>query len=98
MMTAPRDNGTAEEAAAVPPPHHVQASAEPAPPERIMVALIPKAGQELQQLHGRTGLSMTDIVNRAIALYGFIETQLAAGRRLLIRDESTGETLAVEFR
>jgi hypothetical protein len=97
MKTA-RVNGIAEEAAAVSPPYHVPAPDGPPPLERITVALIPDAGQELQQLHTRTGISMTDIVNRAITLYGFIEAQVAAGRRLLIKDESTGELLAVEYR
>ena len=34
------------------------------PTERITVALIPKAGEDLQRLQERTALSMTDITNR----------------------------------
>jgi hypothetical protein len=67
----------------------------PAPPERITVALIPKAGEDLQRLQDRTKLSKTDVVNRAITLYEFIDSQIRAGRQLLIKDNSTGETQAV---
>jgi hypothetical protein len=65
------------------------------PPERVTIALIPKAGEDLQRLHDRTGLSKTDIVNRALTLYEFIAAQLAAGRDVLIRDNSTREVQAV---
>ncbi len=59
--------------------------------DRMTVALIPQAGAGLQRLQDRTSLSKTDITNRAITLYEFIEAQLSAGLELLIRDESTGE-------
>lgn len=57
----------------------------------IAIALIPQARAGLQRLRARTNLSQTDITNRAITLYEFIDAQLAAGRELLIRDEATGE-------
>ena len=65
--------------------------------ERITVALIPKAAEDLQRLQERTSLSKTDIANRAITLYEFIEEQLRAGREVLIRDSKTGETQIVRF-
>jgi hypothetical protein len=65
--------------------------------ERITVALIPKAGADLQDLLDRTHLSKTDIVNRAISLYRFIDENTAAGREVLVRDKITGETQAVVF-
>jgi hypothetical protein len=71
-----------------------------APPQvvdRITVALIPKAAEDLQRLQNRTGLSKTDIANRAITLYEFIDAQLRAGRDILIRDGSTGETQMVRI-
>jgi hypothetical protein len=58
--------------------------------DRITVALIPKAGEDLQLLQDRTGLSKTDIANRAITLYEFIDSQLRTGRDVLIRDNDTG--------
>jgi hypothetical protein len=63
-----------------------------------MVALIPKAGQDLQRLQDQTSLSTADIVNRAITLYQFIEAQRSAGHDLLIRDKSTGEIQAILIR
>jgi monomeric isocitrate dehydrogenase len=41
--------------------------------ERITVALIPEAGAELEHLQDKTGLSKTDIVNRAVMLYEFLD-------------------------
>lgn len=66
-----------------------------APADRVTVALIPKAAQELQQLHDRTHLSKTDIVNRAITLYEFIDAQLKAGNEFVIRNPATGDTFQV---
>jgi hypothetical protein len=69
----------------------------PTPAERITVALIPKAAEDLQRLQDRTGLSKTDLANRAISLYEFIDAQLSAGRDLLIRDSTTGEIQSVRL-
>jgi hypothetical protein len=55
--------------------------------DRITVALVPKAGDDLQRLQDRTGLSKTDLVNRAISLYEFIESQVQAGNDLLVRSK-----------
>lgn len=67
------------------------------PAERVTVALIPKAAEDLQQLVDRTGLSKTDIVNRAITLYEFFEGQLKAGNDVIVRDRKTGESQLVRF-
>jgi hypothetical protein len=67
----------------------------PSVSERITVALIPKAGADLQRLQDRTNLSKTDIANRAITLYEFIDAQLHSGAELLIRDKRTGETRTI---
>jgi hypothetical protein len=67
------------------------------PAERITVALIPKAGEDLQRLQERTSLSKTDVTNRAITLYEFIDAQIRAGRDVLIRDNRTGETQLVRI-
>jgi hypothetical protein len=66
-----------------------------APADRITVALISKAAEELQHLQDMTSLSKTDLVNRAITLYSFIEAQRRAGREMLIRNNETGEIQAV---
>ena len=65
--------------------------------DRITFALIPKAGEDLQSLQDRTGLSKTDITNRAITLYEFIDAQMKAGRDVLVRDSSAGETQVVRL-
>jgi hypothetical protein len=65
--------------------------------ERITVALIPKAGEDLQRLQDRTGLSKTDIVNRAISAYEFFESKMRDGNDLLVRDPETGEIQIVKF-
>jgi hypothetical protein len=67
------------------------------PIERITVALIRKAAEDLQALQDRTGYSKTDIVNRAITMYEFIDAQQKAGKDLLVRDQGTGETELVRF-
>jgi hypothetical protein len=67
------------------------------PGERITVALIPKVASELQHLLSTTGLSKTDVVNRAISLYEFIQSQTDAGKAVIIRDQETGETQLVKF-
>lgn len=65
--------------------------------ERITVALIAKAAEDLRRTQNRTGLSKTDIVNRAISLYEFIDDQLASGSELLLRRGDTGETQLVRL-
>jgi hypothetical protein len=72
-------------------------AASPVLAERITVALIAKAAEDLQRLKARTGLSKTDIANRAIILYEFIDAQLGEGRDLLIRDPKTNETQVVRL-
>jgi uncharacterized protein YqfB (UPF0267 family) len=65
--------------------------------EQLTVALIPKAESDLQKLRDRTNLSRTDITNRAITLYEFIDAQLQAGNDVQIRDHRTGEIRQVRL-
>jgi hypothetical protein len=65
--------------------------------ERITVALIPKAVADLQHLQDGTSLSKTDLVNRAISLYEFIDGQTRAGKDLLMRDTKSGETQLIRL-
>lgn len=65
--------------------------------ERVTVALVPKAAADLARLQARSSLSKTDIVNRGISLYEFIDGQGRAGRDILVRDQATGETHLVTF-
>jgi len=68
---------------------------QPPVAERITVALIPKVAEELQRLQDRTNLSKTDLTNRAITLYEYINAQQSVGREVLIRDPATGETRTI---
>ncbi|MET9069459.1 hypothetical protein ACWDR1_29055 [Streptosporangium sandarakinum] len=65
--------------------------------ERITTALIPKSSEALQRSLDRTGLSKTDIVNRAIALYDYITDQLDSGKELLLRDSESGEVQVIRL-
>ncbi|MEU2715721.1 hypothetical protein [Streptomyces sp. NPDC007205] len=69
----------------------------PAVSERITVALIAKAAEGLQRLQRRTGLSKTDVVNRSISVYDFIDQQLEDGNELLIRRKGTDEVQLVHI-
>jgi hypothetical protein len=71
-----------------------------APPEvgeRITVALVPAAAGNLRALQQRTNMSKTDITNRAITSYEFIERQLKSGQEVIVRDPRTGESQVVRF-
>ena len=53
--------------------------------EQITVALVAQAAADLQRTHDRTRLSKTDIVNRALSLYEFIDAELNEGAELIVR-------------
>ena len=63
--------------------------------ERITVALVPKAAADLQYLLEQTGLSKTDLVNRALILYKFVEESIAANQEVIVRNKATGEDRVV---
>lgn len=65
--------------------------------DRITVALIPKAAEDLHRLQDATGLSKTDIVNRAISLYEFVQSQVDDDSDFIVRDRKSGETQVVRF-
>lgn len=65
--------------------------------DRITVALVPKATGDLQATVDRTGLSKTDVVNRAVSLYEFIDARLSEGAELLIRDSKTGQVEQIKL-
>lgn len=51
---------------------------------RITVNLIPKADTALSNLMARTNLNRTDIVNRALQLYDYIDECTDNGEQLLV--------------
>ena len=76
------------------PPEH---AGKPTVADRITVALVSKAAADLAELQKRTGLSKTDVVNRAISLYEFVDAQIKDGNDLLVRDPRTKETQLVRL-
>lgn len=86
-------------AAELPPPlPPLPPPAELPPPvaELLTAALIPRASTDLQQVQERTQLSRTDIVNRALTLYNFVDAEQRAGSELILR-RSNGEEHIVKF-
>jgi hypothetical protein len=57
----------------------------------ITVLLVPKVAKELAETRKRARLSDTDIVNRAITLYDFIDGELTCGAELLLRRPGSPE-------
>ena len=51
----------------------------------IEVALVAQADEDLTEAMRLTGLSKTDVTNRAISLYRFVEAELRSGGELLLR-------------
>ena len=65
--------------------------------ERLTVGMIPKALGDLDELQTLTGLSKTDVINRAVSLYAFVAQQLAEGNELLVRDGDSREVERVHL-
>ena len=59
--------------------------------ERVTVALTARVSRELDRLKTLTGLSKTDLVNRALSLYLFVEEQRTEGRQLAVYDPDKKE-------
>jgi hypothetical protein len=62
----------------------------------ISIRLISKAATDLARTCERAALSETDIINRAITLYDFVDEELASGSQLLLC--RNGSTYRVELR
>jgi hypothetical protein len=60
------------------------------------VTLVSKAATDLVRTCERSRLTETDIVNRAISLYGFIDQELDTGAELLLRRHD-GSTHVVQL-
>jgi glycosyltransferase A (GT-A) superfamily protein (DUF2064 family) len=52
---------------------------------RITVALVAKAAADLRRTLARTHLSQTDVVNRALSLYEFVDSEMSSGAELIVR-------------
>ncbi|CAM5650251.1 hypothetical protein [Streptomyces avidinii] len=56
--------------------------------ERYSVTLCPPAVTIVSELTAATGVSKSDVINRAVLLLGFIERERAKGNDLMVRDAS----------
>jgi hypothetical protein len=63
---------------------------------KITVALVEEAEEALEQAKESTKRSKTDIVNKALVLYGFVNSELRSGSELVLK-RPTGETLLVQL-
>jgi hypothetical protein len=52
---------------------------------RITVSLTAKAVADLRRTVSRTQLNQSDVVNRAVSMYEFIDSELAEGAELIVR-------------
>jgi hypothetical protein len=64
--------------------------------QKITVVLVSKAAADLVRTRRRSDLSKTDVVNRAISLYEFLDQELGSGTELLLRRRD-GSTYLVEL-
>lgn len=58
---------------------------------RMNVALIPRTQDALDRTANRMGLSKTDVINRAIQAYDFLEEQLSSGAKIFVRRGNSTE-------
>jgi hypothetical protein len=54
-------------------------------PKRTSVILIPRAQLALDLTAERMGLSKTDVINRALQAYAFLEEEMTTGAKVLVR-------------
>lgn len=64
--------------------------------DRFTVNLIPKAHACMAELRSWLRLNKTDIVNRALTLYHFVEAENRAGKKVMILDPD-GTLVEVKF-
>lgn len=70
----------------VPPAaERLPAAVTPLIAECLTVALVAKASADLQRTHERSELSKTDIVNRAISFYEFVDLEQSIGSDVILR-------------
>lgn len=63
---------------------------------KVTVNLIPKAWDAANETATRTGLTRTDVINRALQVYAFFEQTAAEGGEVLVRSQD-GRLNQVKF-
>ncbi|MFF9129262.1 MULTISPECIES: hypothetical protein [unclassified Streptomyces] len=56
--------------------------------ERYSVTLVPPAVEAISKLVEATGLTKTDVINRAVQVYAFLEERMKEGDDVLLRSPS----------
>lgn len=64
--------------------------------ENVHLPLVDRAALDLAKACRRSRLSPTDVVNRAITLYEFLDQERAAGTEVLLR-RPDGSTVSVQL-
>ncbi len=64
--------------------------------ENIQLALVDRAASDLAKACRRSRMSPTDIVNRAITLYEFLDEERASGAEVLLR-RPDGSTVSIQL-
>ena len=64
--------------------------------KKVQLPLVPQAATDLAKACERSRLSPTDIVNRAISLYEFLDEERASGAEVLLR-RPDGSTVSVQL-
>lgn len=60
---------------------------------RLNVALSSDAGEALDQVQSRTGLTKSELVNRAVVMYAFMDGEVRDGGKLLVQHEEKPDTV-----
>ena len=67
------------------------------PLERVTVNLIPRAARALEQATDVTELSKTDVINRALQLYAFIEQVMHDGGAVFVQPAGASEPQQIKI-
>lgn len=64
---------------------------------KVTVNLIPAAWDAANETAARTGLTRTDVINRALQAYAWMERETASGGEILIRSKDGVTERLVQF-
>jgi hypothetical protein len=79
------------------PPANRSTADRPATVDRLNVPLISESAAALARAQERSGLKKVDIANRALQIYEFIDSEIRAGKQLILRDDEGREQLVKMF-
>lgn len=63
----------------------------------MTVGFLSNVAGELDSIAARSGMTKTDIINRAVTLYAYVDARIAAGDDLLIRSSATGDVERIKL-